>query len=171
MAGFESLLQIYIFGSFESVMLAPLNKRQVHTIVSEVLEAQILDLKNVISSYQESANDDVKNTAGDKHEVNKAQMQWEVEKSNRQLANLINMKKILIRINPEQEMEQVSTGSLIKTDQGFFFLSIGLGKVQVNHEPVMCISIVSPLAQALLSKKVGDMVDFNDRKYHIEHLY
>ena len=152
-------------------MLAEIGKREVYDKVSEALEERILEVRNLIERFQDAANIEEKNTAGDKHEVSKAQMQWEVEKANRQLANLINMKRILLRIDPLEEHNMVSAGSLIKTDRGFFYIAVSLGKIVVEHENVMCMSSITPLAQEILGKKAGDEVAFNEASYKIERIH
>jgi len=152
-------------------MLASIEKEEVYKIANEHLDAQIAEVQDLINRFQEAANGEVKNTAGDKHEVSKAQMQWEVEKANKQKANLLNMKRILVRINPKETHNVIATGSLVKTDQGFFYIAASLGKIIVGHEPVMVMSSVSPLAQSLLGKSKGDKLDFNSKVYTIESVH
>lgn len=152
-------------------MLAPIDKKAVYNAVNAHLDKQIEEIDDLINRFQEAANGEVKNTAGDKHEVSKAQMQWEVEKASRQKGNMVNMKGILIRIDPSEEHQVIAAGSLVKTDQGFFYIGVSLGKVTVEHEPVMAMSSVTPLAQLLLGKRKGDEIEFNDKKYVIDSVH
>jgi len=153
------------------LMLARIEKREIYDAVNAALEVRVSDVKDLINRYQEAANTEEKNTAGDKHEVTKAQMQWEVEKANRQLSNLLEMRHIMLRVDPVGVTETVSTGSVVKTDQGYFFVAIAMGRIMVDHEPVMCISGISPIGKIMFGKKAGDTAEFNDKKYVIEKVY
>lgn len=152
-------------------MLAIITKKQVHEVVSGMIAERIHDQQQVIDSLQEAANSEDKNTAGDKHEVAKAQMQWEVEKANKHMTNLMHMKQLLVKIDPKDDHTVVETGSLVRTDQGFFYISISVGKVLVNHEHIMCMSGLTPLAQAFMGHKAGEVVRFNDIEYTIEAIH
>ncbi|MCB9246586.1 MAG: hypothetical protein H6606_09170 [Flavobacteriales bacterium] len=152
-------------------MLATITKKQVHEAVSSLIEERIRDQKEVIDNLQEAANSEDKNTAGDKHEVAKAQMQWEVEKANKHMTNLMHMKQLLVKIDPKDAHHVVETGSLVRTDHGFFYISVSVGKVMVNHEPIMCMSGLTPLAQAFMGHKADDVVHFNEIDYLIEAIH
>ena len=65
---------------------------------------------------------------------------------------------------------KVQLGSVVKTSNGTFFISIGLGKVTIDNETIFCISASSPIGQLLLSKKKGDTIKFNGNSILLEEL-
>ena len=58
-------------------------------------------------------------------------------------------------------------GSLVKTDKGYFFISIGWGRIQIQDENYFVISIASPIGRLLKDTKKGDSVQFRNMSYDI----
>ncbi len=98
-------------------------------------------------------------------------MQLEQEKLSHQLKELQEQKSELEKIDVSKPSAQIAKGTLIQSDKGFLFLSIGLGKITVDDKIVFAISPLSPLGLKLLSKKENDVVEMNGVKYKIEKLF
>ena len=94
-------------------------------------------------------------------------MQLEQEKLTKQLNELLDQKSELEKIDITKISTQIAKGTLIQSDKGYLFLSIGLGKVIVDSEIVFIISPQSPLGLKLINKKEKDVVEMNDVKYTI----
>jgi len=124
--------------------------------------------KEGINSAQESSKQETKSSAGDKHETARALMQHEIDKSKMNLSKALELEYELSKINPDIKNERVTTGSLIVTNNGIFFISIGLGKIELEEKDYYAISIVSPLGQVLKDKKAGDKIDFQKRTFEIK---
>src|SRR5437868_9174018 len=97
-------------------------------------------------------------------------MQIEQEKLGKQLKEIFDQRTELEKTDISKHFSHVTKGSLIKTDKGYFFLSIGLGKIIVEKETVFIISPRSPLGTKLLGKKENDSVEMNGVKYVIQKL-
>ena len=119
----------------------------------------------------ESSNNETKSSAGDKHETARAMMQLEQEKLGKQLKEIEEQKTELVKLDISKTPSLIAKGTLIQSDKGFLFLSIGLGKIVVDGEPVFAISPQSPLGLKLLGKKEKDIVEMNEVKYTIEKLF
>jgi len=132
------------------------------------LDHKINELKLALSDLTEGAENDSKSSAGDKHETSRAMMQLEQEKINQQLNDALVQKVVLDQIDPEVNSSVVETGSLVKTDKGYLFISAALGKVRVDDTDVITISIKSPLAQKLTGLKKGQAAEMNGTKYMLE---
>lgn len=98
-------------------------------------------------------------------------MQIEQEKLGKQLKELQDQKAELEKIDITKISVQIAKGTLIKTDKGFLFLSIGLGKIVVDTETVFAVSPQSPLGKLLTGKKENDVVEMNKVIYKIEKLH
>jgi hypothetical protein len=70
-------------------------KEQVYTRCLEVLVGKINLLKQTMNDLKESASNETKSTAGDKHETALAMLQIEQENTNKQLENLLSQKMLL----------------------------------------------------------------------------
>jgi transcription elongation GreA/GreB family factor len=125
-------------------------------------------LKKAMDDAQEAANSDTKGSAGDKHETGRAMMHLEGEKNAQQLGEKIKLLRVLQQIKPDVELQKIQLGSLVKTNQGNFFIAIPLAKVEIEEHSVFCISPASPLGKELMSCEKGAEFEFNGRKYRVE---
>ncbi len=117
------------------------------------------------------AENDSKSSAGDKHETARAMMQIEQEKLITQFNEADRQLEILSSINPDIELSSIRTGSLVETNKGTIFVSIPLGKINVQDSDVMVISAIAPLAKAMINAKKKETVSFNGVDYLIKKIY
>lgn len=152
-------------------MLLSATKQNIYNHCLSILNQKIEELNSALSSAVESANNETKSSAGDKHETARAMMQLEQEKLSKQLSELLEQKSEFEKIDISKLYNQISKGTLIKSDKGYLFLSIGLGKIGVENKTVYVISPQSPLGKLLLGKKENDVVEMNNVKYTIQKLF
>lgn len=79
---------------------------------------KILICRKAIDLAIEARDNDSKSSVGDKYETNRAMMQIELEKNNRQLAQYLKQKKELSDIDINKTFDKVEFGSLVLTNQG-----------------------------------------------------
>lgn len=146
-------------------------KNQVYQACIEIVEGKISTIQKEYQLYQDSAANETKSSAGDKHDTGKAMMQMEQEKLGAQFKDLVNSKKILATINPNLQAEKIQFGSLVITDSGIFYFAISLGKINVEGQEVFIISSQSPLAKLMLNLRKREHFGFNGKTYHILEVY
>jgi transcription elongation GreA/GreB family factor len=144
-------------------------KQKVFSRCVELLDEKIRALYAALNDLTEGAGNDAKSSAGDKHETARAMMQIEHENLSRQLNEFLKEKNELAQIDIGRS-NTVTKGSLIKTNQGYLFLSIALGRVEADLTKVMALSPQSPLGKKLVGLTKGDSVDINGVKYEIEEV-
>ena len=142
-------------------------KHLIYTNILHTLDSKIETIKREIESAKESRNNDTKSSAGDKYETGRAMMQIELEKNEVQLSKTVKLKSELSKINVEKEYNKVEFGSLVVTTQGTYFISIGIGKIEINKETYYSISLASPIGKIFFNKKIGDKVQFQQREFEI----
>lgn len=125
-------------------------------------------LQQVLADLKDSGSNETKSTAGDKHETALAMLQIEQANKRAQLQELLSQKAALERINPALTAPMVVNGSLIKTNRGWLFISVALGKATVEHITVIALSPQSPLGNKLMGLKINDVVVLNEIEYVIE---
>lgn len=141
-------------------------KTYLHCI--ELLKAKIRALELILHELSESASNNTKSSAGDKHETARAMVQIEQETIGKQLNDVLEQKQQLEKIDLDLSSSQIIKGSLVKTDKGYLFISIALGKVNFEEHRVMAISPQSPLGVKLMGFQANDTVEINRIKYFIE---
>ena len=77
------------------------------------------------------------------------------------------IKHSLSKISLDIDFTSVQLGALVVTNQGNYFISIGLGKVNVLGDDCYAISGGSPLGIAMMGKQKGQMINFQGRNIEI----
>jgi len=140
-----------------------MNKARLVEHLSAILQERVDAAQHAIDSARASFANDTKSSAGDKHEVGRAMVQQELDKLEMQRANVIALQAELARVPLQRIYERVAFGSLVTTDHGIYFTSIGLGMVEVDGVQCFAISLASPIGQALKDGSPGEAILFNGR--------
>ncbi len=143
-------------------------KQKIYNHYLQVIQEKVTMLQNNLDDLKESGANETKSTAGDKHETALAMLQIEQANTRAQMQEVLNQQAALAKINPELSAHSILNGSLIKTNRGYFFMSIALGKAVVENHIVVALSPQSPLGQKLMGLTVGETAAINDLTYHIE---
>jgi hypothetical protein len=147
-----------------------LNKSTVFEALQSEVNKRVSDLEKALDSSRAEMVSESKSTAGDKHETGRAMAQLEQEKLGRQVLSARELQQAIAQIKVDEKHAEIQYGSLVKTSNGWFFFSVGIGKLMVDGESVFCLTMTSPLGNALRGKKVGETVTFNGRPVVIEEL-
>ena len=145
-------------------------KELLHAHCQQIVDDRIKLTQKLISEAQQAANQDGKSSMGDKYETNREMMALEMRKASEQLQEASKLKKVLGTINPNTIAQTVGIGTFTSTSIGDFFVSVSLGKVNVEEQEVFVLSAVSPLGKMLLGKKAGDQFDFNSQQVKIKSI-
>ena len=140
--------------------------RALYSLVGEKVNSAM----SAIESTTESKNTATKSTAGDKHETGRAMMERELALSTAQLHKAQFLKNELSKISLEVDVTSVQLGALVVTNQGNYFISIGLGKVNVLGDDCYAISGGSPIGKVLQNATNGDLIKFQGREIEILHV-
>jgi transcription elongation GreA/GreB family factor len=146
-------------------------KQKIYSHCLQLLNGKIQELEKILSELSESASNNTKSSAGDKHETGRAMIQIEQETIGKQLQEVLEQKTVLEKIDPNQNSSRIIKGSLVKTNKDYLFLSIALGKIIVDEKAVMVISPQSPLGVKLIGLKANDETVINEVSYIVEGTY
>ncbi len=145
-------------------------KQEIYIKLIASLDKKIEQAQESISLVKESRDNDTKSSAGDKFETGREMMQIEIDKSEAQLAKSLNLKSDLSKIDLDKECSSVEFGSLVETNNGSYFISIGVGKLTVDNKDFFVISLASPIGKALYQKEVGVSFKFQGKEYLIKSI-
>ena len=145
-------------------------KQKIYIACLQVVETKIAQFRASLLDLTQGAQNDSKSAAGDKHETARAMMQIEHEKISKQLEEVLLQKNKLTKIDVLQKPSQIIKGSLVKTNQGYLFVSIAIGKITVDTISVIVLSPQSPLGIKLMGLQVGETTTINGTNYSIESL-
>src|SRR5206468_3943505 len=128
------------------------------------------EIKKLIAEAQDAANNETKSSAGDKYETGREVMQQEINLNLTRLSELGKLRATLEHITPTQTSITALPGSVVYTNNGNFYISIGAGKITVAGTSFLGISAASPIGSKLLGKGVGYSFDLNGNKFVIEKI-
>ena len=136
-------------------------KKALYQLCSDAIDQRIAHAKEALQLAQESANDETKSSAGDKHETGRAMAQLEAEKANAQMEQAVQLKQQIAKLDPESTSEKVVVGSLVICKTARFLLTVSTGKLEQEGQTYFAISADSPIGKLLLGKQSGESVSFN----------
>ncbi|MCU0437533.1 MAG: 3-oxoacyl-ACP synthase [Raineya sp.] len=137
----------------------------------EILKNKKSILEKNIELAQEASRDDTKSSAGDKYETTRAMMQIEIDSNKKRLLETQALENILLNIDINTTYTKISLGSMVITNQGIFFISIGLGQIKLENDTFFIISPDSPIGKELINKQTGNTFAFNQKNYIIEKIF
>lgn len=156
--------------NLESVILTmQISKETVINVAMEVLNEKVKELERILNNLSQDIAAESKSSAGDKHETSRAMIHLEQEKVGRQLSEMSSMQAKLKTLSEKSISDtSISEGNLVKTDKGWFYISVPLGKINVQGQEVFVISANSPAGKSFIGKKFADFVELNKVCYKIE---
>ena len=135
--------------------------------INKCIDAKIISVQEMLQDTINSRNSDNKSSAGDKHETSRAKIQIEIDQLTKQL-DLLNRQKLhLNSIDFSKNNEKATIGSLVKTNNGTYLISIGFGKIIIENEVFYAISSASPIGTLFNNKLKGDKFIFRTIYYEI----
>ena len=136
-------------------------KESIHQVLRIQLKFRIDEIQNILDDLHLSGSRDAKSSAGDKHETGVAMAQLEQEKLRYQIYEFQKMDEIVQKINPSKSNNKINIGSLVQTDKGWFYISVGLGSLTFKEQVIFAINPEAPVGKALIEKEKGDSIHFN----------
>jgi hypothetical protein len=148
-----------------------MNKEIVHRAILENLNERIESLNSILKETFEATAEDSKSSAGDKHETGVAMAQLEQEKLTKQINEFIQLKESLLKINPSKVHTKIETGSLVETNNGWYYFSVGLGAVKIEETIIFAMNPLAPIGLLLNGKTKGESIVFNEKTTIIKSVF
>lgn len=145
-------------------------KAKLYDHCMEYAQERLRNIQSSIALARESANDDSKSSAGDKHETGRSMAQLEQEKLSVQLREAEKLIQSMNLIERGRISSVISAGSLVFTDQGSYFIAISAGKALIDGEVYFAVSPASPIGAALCQAGPQAAFIFNGRTYRIKNV-
>ncbi len=143
------------------------DKKTIHQACLHLMDDKINALQQSLDELSEGAESVSKSSAGDKHETGRAMLQIEQARIGKQLSELQLQRNTLRTINPDHATNQIGLGSVISTDRGQFYMSVAMGKIEIEGKTVMTLSPQSPLGARWMGARRGECIEFNTVAYSI----
>lgn len=146
-------------------------KKKILHYYRQQVQDKIDAFRDMVAALTEGAANDAKGSAGDKHETALSMMHLEQEKLNHKIAEFMEQKSVLDRINADEKHDRVVLGSLVVANGHNLFVSTALPKISLEGKTVLALSPQSPLGTMMLGKTVGDSFEVNGTSYKITEIH
>ncbi|MES2278084.1 MAG: 3-oxoacyl-ACP synthase [Bacteroidota bacterium] len=142
-------------------------KKQLHQLCTTFVQQRMDNAQQAIQSAEQSSTEDTKSSAGDKYETGREMLQQE---KNRGMAQLTEANKLMIalnRISTSGKSDKVEDGSVVKTNNGNFYIAVSAGVLKLGDESYFAISSASPIGAKMSGCKAGDEFGLNGKGYQV----
>ena len=146
-------------------------KKLLHAKCIELSQSKIDVCTDVLSQLNEAKTGETKSSAGDKFETSREMLQGEEDRTTATLSNAVVLKKSLDQINPENVSSKVEIGALVICSKLNYYLSVGLGKIELGDNKYWAISMASPLAKQMRGKTKGENYSFKGAVHTITDIF
>jgi len=125
----------------------------------------IENLKELMNDSQQSAND--YGMPKDRYDSYRMQLLHKRDMYGQQLEKALEELTILKKVDISKEYNDVSFGAIVITDEQKLFISISLGKIEIEGETFYAVSVKVPFYDVIKGKKKGNTIDFRGKLYKI----
>ncbi|MBK9328345.1 MAG: hypothetical protein IPM95_03305 [Sphingobacteriales bacterium] len=136
-----------------------------------LLQERMAAAERAMQEAQVAANNEEKSSVGDKYETARSMSQLDKEMNARQLEAARQQVQHLQQVNVDSCQDTFVVGSVARIGGQYYFLSVGLGGIQMEGKKVWYLSPQAPLSKVLLQKQAGDTILFQGKNSTIEEVF
>lgn len=144
-------------------------KQKLHAKCRELVLETIENLKAEINDCQNTAND--YGLPKDRYDSFRAQLLRKRDMFSQKLAKNNEQLALLDRIDVSKKQSKVEIGTVVITQNQKLFISLSLGKIELEGETYFAISPAVPVYKAIDGKKEGEEFEFNGQKNTVVEIY
>ncbi len=145
-------------------------KQQLYDLCLEQVQHNITVIEKAIADIREASENETKSSMGDKYETTREMLQQDINMNMERLAHAKADENVLKQINRKQKETNIELGSLVKTNNGWFYLAISLGQLAIGKDKYYAISLSSPIGKQLVGKAAGNSFTLNGKLFQIEEV-
>lgn len=143
-----------------------INKQELFFKCEKAINKRIEKYEKEMEMIKESM--DANDVKTDYDEDNKGELLGDFEKYAAYLSEARDMKKELAKVDPELSSETVDFGSVVETDDNYYFIAVSLGEIVMdNGSTVFTISTKAPIFEHFQRKKAGESFIFNNKEFNV----
>lgn len=142
--------------------------------IKQKLMAECVRLqKNVVNNAKEAMQDaqmsanEHDGAMEEKFDSYREELQNKRDMFARQLDQGLDDLAFLNQVNSHKEFETAVLGAVVITEMQNLFISISLGKIEVNGKQYFAVSTMAPIFKAMAGLKKGDTFEFRGKKTRI----
>lgn len=144
-------------------------KQELLQVCTDYVNKRIYNYKLEMDTIKDSIENNDKGNSEDDDSGN-GKLLNDLEKNAQHLNDATKMMETLKQINPKIQNDSGTLGSIVYTQSNVFFLSVSVGKIEIENSTYFAISLQSPIGMLLKNKTKGDQINFNGTSYTITNV-
>jgi hypothetical protein len=144
-------------------------KQELLQVCTDYVNKRIYNYKLEMDTIKDSIENNDKGNSEDDDSGN-GKLLNDLEKNAQHLNDATKMMETLKQINPKIQNESGTLGSIVFTQTNVFFLSVSVGKIELENSSYCAISLQSPIGMLLRNKIKGEQINFNGTCYTITNI-
>jgi hypothetical protein len=136
---------------------------------TDIIRKKALNVENEMTETQQQVND--YGAPKDRYDAFRTKMMRQKDMLGQQLEILLNDIMVLQTIDTKKVKNAVEQGTVVITEKQKMFISVGLGKVDLEGKTFFVISTKVPFYVAIKGLKNGDTFDFRGVKDKIIEVF
>jgi hypothetical protein len=144
-------------------------KQELLQVCTDYVNKRIYNYKLEMDTIKDSIENNDKGNSEDDDSGN-GKLLNDLEKNAQHLNDATKMMETLKQINPKIQNESGTLGSIVFTQTNVFFLSVSVGKIDLENSSYFAISLQSPIGMLLKNKIKGEQINFNGTCYTITNI-
>lgn len=144
-------------------------KQELLQVCTDYVNKRIYNYKLEMDTIKDSIENNDKGNSEDDDSGN-GKLLNDLEKNAQHLNDATKMMETLKQINPKIQNDSGTLGSVVYTQSNVFFLSVSVGKIEIENSTYFAISLQSPIGMLLRNKIKGDQINFNGTSYTITNV-
>ena len=146
-------------------------KKKLKEYCLNYIQENIDEAKKSMERAQEAANDEEKNSMGEKYEISKVMGQIDSDRAGFQLLEAKKQISLMKLVSVESLYDEAQQGAFIRCDEFNYFIATSIGGKVIDGEKIHIISPNAPVALQLRHKKAGDFIEINKKKITIREIF
>ncbi len=146
-------------------------KKKLKDFCVSSIKEKIEEAMKSMARAQEAANDEEKNSMGDKYEISKVMGQIDSDRAGLQLFEGQKQLSLLNLVNVDAIYKEAKSGAFIMTNEGNYFIATSIGRKVIDEEKINIISTGAPIAIQMSGKKSGDSFIINGKTIQIDEMF
>jgi hypothetical protein len=146
-------------------------KAQLKAASIAILKERIAAAQMAMNAAQDAANSEDKSSAGDKYETSRAMGQLDRDMFARQWADAQHEMDLVNSLNVDTLYPTPCFGAIVKCNMATFYISRGLGTIDVDGHKVILLSPLAPVAINLQNKQPGDTFLLNGKTIEVLEVF
>jgi hypothetical protein len=144
-----------------------MERKAIYTLLLEAQQKAVDNLKNSTKGYETEADIDESDGTIDPEDLSQQDTARDMQMRMNLTLNQAKLDLEKIQSFENVQSDTAVAGSIVETQDKYFFMGVGLSNLEVNGKEVLGVSTEAPAYAQILGKKTGDTFTLGNQSFKI----